>query len=386
MTSYISVLKSILGRFWLQFWKDSWLIQGLLAIYNKFIYPIFHTILNNLYIQTSVFYPKLDNVIIPRRVLLLKQSRATKTIQHFSFSNGSIQAASQASGYQYKIIDMYSQSLLLYDDVYMTGKQYTNFQVYEDRLYTDINFETQPTVASRVWQVTSDSVIMCYQLWGIGKQLYPVVDNFATVAKVPAYWAVLYPGAIEDAWTIRQLGATKISVLSLLRRVCKRDDIYIYQGETPNSTIVPRIPVLTSVGVMYAQNQSKSKPINGLPLTGSSDMLQSYRTLCRQLSDSTDAPIVSLPGSVNPMEYLIQQIWGSSCVILVVPAVQNQKDMQFALSCILQNMPAGAIVILYQNQSIQQPIQLNLTAQNQMLVYYTEKQRDGLIREINQWV
>lgn len=385
MISYITIVKSILGRFWLQFWKDGWLIQGLLAIYSKFVYPIFNTLIDNLYIQTSVFYPKVQNVIIPSRVLLVKQGPATKSVESFTFSDRTFAEAVQTTGFQYRIVSLCGQPSILYDNVFMTGRSYTDFSIHGDSLYTTTDFATQPNVSSRI-QSVDGQIVACYQLWGVVQHFSPILDNFTAVAKIPAYWSILYPGAAQDAWAIRQLGATKYRVISLLKKICGSNNVYIYQGQTPASTAVARIPVLTSAGVLYAQNSIKNIPANGLPLTGNLQTSLSYQSICKQLSDSGLAPTATIPNRVNPMKFLIQQVWGSSCVIMIVPVVQNQKDMQIALHCILQNMPVGSIVILYQNQIIQQPIQLNLTAQNQMLVYYTKEQRDGLVKEINQWV
>ena len=445
MTPIVQVIKSILGRFWLQFWEDSWLVQGLLYVYSNFIAYTFQTILHNLHVQVSAFYTQLQCVQVPRRLLLQKQKvLSNKSVQQLALGTSTIGQTNQYM-FAYKIVDMFKQPAVLYCTPTLKGSKYTQFDIKDNVLYTSVDFDSQ-SVQSDIFTVDGQLVV-CYQLWGVENSVSPIIDNFSAIAKIPSSWATTYPGAIQDAWAIRQFGATKARVKSLLGKVCQcpvaslsgvvtriqknfvyvndvphkcwsqqallvsrgeyvskgqplcsysvglQQILYVYQGETPAYTQVPKIPVITPAGVLYAENKNKQRPLHGLPLVGKGaaptiaqlQVMSKYTNICQQLSDSDTVPRVQLPSTVNAMQFLIQTVWKSNCVLIVVPVYRNQRDVQTALSCIVQNMPVGSIVILYQNEIIEEPVQLNLTEQNQVLAYYTAIQKENLYKEISQW-
>lgn len=446
MNTFSGIVKNILGRFWLDFWQDSWLVQGLVYIYSELIYRVYNIFVANLYKQAAVSYTYLQRTSVPYRVLLRKQQttkKAYKSVTQLSIGQDTLDQQTTQDLYVYDIVSIHNTPSALYLDPRCTGTAYTQFSISGDKLYTTVDFTS--VRAKSVLYTQSDSIFTCHQLWGTSGYITPFVDTFSAIAKVPSSWAVLYPGAVQDAWAIRQFGATSTRVRSLLSKVCQcpvarisgivraiqnttvfiedlphkcwssdailvnvgdrvqkgqplcayaieggRPDpsqiLKIYSGTAPSQQIVPYIPVLTSAGVLYAYNIQKDVEDNALPLSGDSAVLQKYKATCIQRSTSTQVPYLDLPARVNPMKFLLQVVWRASGVLIVIPGGRNQHDMQRALSCILQNMPVGSVCIVYQLQSITEPVQLNLTAQNQILAYYTQTQKVSLYREINQWV
>ena len=438
--NFNKLVKSIFGYFWTELWKDSWLVQGLQTIYAKYLYPINIARLQNVYSQTSVRNIQLNSYTFPKRVMLDKDSKrhAVKQLQQLYIGNSdSAQDSvgqSDSSLFVYNIKQMFQTPSKLKNSIINQTYSLADFYVQQEQLVTPIDLNTKNIKQTMFIQGQQPSV--CYQLWGQIQTIDPVIDAYSAIAQVPKDWAIKYPGAIQDAWHIRQFGATQFRVKSLIGRVClcpvaqedgavtdisdsvvyinqnayrcwNKDAIIvhkdqhvvkgqalcsfsvqnsdavvrIYSGQTPSEEELPWIPVTTSAGIMYAQNVIKPVSQNILPLTTDNSSVQAkYMQICRA-KQASGFPYAQLPVSVNPMKYLIEQVWGKGCVVILIPS-NNTKDLQKAFSCIINNIPVGTVCIVYKQNILQQPVQLNLTQKSQVLAYYQSSINNKMSKEI----
>lgn len=438
--SFNKTIKGIFGYFWTELWKDSWLVQALQTIYAKYLYPINNIRLHNVYMQTSVRYNQLDTYTFPKRIMLDKQSKrhAVKNLQQLYIGESSQSAdpigQSDSSLFAYSIKQMFQTPTRITNSILNPSYSSTDFYIQQQQFITPVDF-AQENIKQTTF-IHQKQPALCYQLWGQTQYIDPTIDAYSAIAKVPKDWAIKYPGAIQDAWHIRQFGATEFRVKSLIGRVCQcpvaqqngvvtdiiqstvyinkkpyacwdKDSILVnkgqritkgqalcsfsphnrnavvrvYSGQTPPVTQLSQIPVTTSVGIMYAQNAYYSDSQSTLPLTSDNITLLKYKSVC-QNKKAAGLPYVQLPTPINPMRYLIEQVWGKRCIIFLIPS-RNIKDMQIAFSCIIDNLPVGTICVVYKQSILTQPVQLNLTEKSQVLAYYQSSVNNNMTKEIS---
>lgn len=436
MSDKQKLIRKLLGYFWTQIWEDDWLIDAVISINKDVLYPHMQKQLQNIYKQTSVSDITLQNTAIPQFIAVDLQSKtnAVIPIQQLVIGSGTATSVDQklSDTYAYNIInDVNYSKQIKYKPLDSDSLSQTYVQ--DAVLITKQNLKQ----ASRSIKTIDDKLYSCAQLWSNTSSYKIPLDIYTRIIQIPSQWAYKYPRSVYHAWHIRMFGATQFHSKALIGCVCQcpvaqeqgvvtkiqQDTVFIngtgykcwsensilvrvgsvvkkgqalcsytsstsdilrvYTGKVPQSTIVPSIPVITSAGVLYAQNRSSSCPAkNVLPLTGSSETLQKYKTLVTQLSANQAVPYTEVNGAVNPMQFLIQKVWGSCCVIFVIPDKRSQ-DLQIALQCILKNMPVGSIVTVYQQTSINKPLQLNLTATAQIIAYYEESVNNNLTLQVS---
>lgn len=436
MSDKEKLIRKLLGYFWTQIWEDDWLIDAVISINKDVLYPHIQTQLQNIYKQTSVSSIALQDTAVPDLVSVDLQSKtnAVIPIQQLIIGQGTSTSIDQklSDTYAYNIINNINYSKQLkYKPLASDSLSQTYIQ--DNSLITKQNLKQ----ADKSIKTINDKLYNCAQLWSTESEYKLPLDIYTRIIQIPVQWSYKYPRSVYHAWHIRMFGATEFHSKALIGCVCEcpiaqtqgtvtkieddtvfidnesykcwsksailvrvgsvvkrgqalcsytnkaTDILRIYTGKVPQSQIVPSIPVITSVGVLYAQNTTSTCPSkNVLPLTGSSQTLEKYKVLVNELSANQNVPYTEVSGSINPMRFLIQKVWGSCCVIFVIPDKRSQ-DLQIALQCILKNMPVGSISIVYQQTSITKPLQLNLTATAQIIAYYEESVNNNLTLQVS---
>lgn len=436
MSDKEKLIRNLLGYFWTQIWQDAWLVDAIISINKDVLYPHMQKQLQNIYKQTSVSSIDLQDTSVPSLVSVDLQSKtnAVIPIQQLVIGSGTSTAVDQklSDTYSYNIINNinYSKQIkykpLASDSLSQTYIQDNNLITKQNLKQADKNIKT-----------INNELYNCAQLWSVKADYKIPLDIYTRIIQIPVQWAYKYPRSVYHAWHIRMFGATQFHAKALIGCVCQcpvaqsqgvvtkiendtvfiddidykcwsksailvrvgsvvkrgqalcsytnkaTDILRIYTGRVPQSQVVPSIPVVTSVGVLYAQNRTLTCPTkNVLPLTGASQILTKYKTLVTQLSNNQAVPYTEVDGSINPMQFLIEKVWGSCCVTFVIPDKRAQ-DLQIALQCILKNMPVGSISIAYQQTEINKPLQLNLTATAQILAYYEESVNNNLTLQVS---
>lgn len=429
-----TILK-IFGNFWTDVWEDQDFIKGLVKINTDVLYKHLQTYINNIYAQTSVHFTQLSDTSIPSNIVIDLDSKRNAVIDlnDLIIADTTTTSINQSiqDKYAYDILKSYKQSNNIYIeplDTQLISDAYTS---------QSILFLPEIDIKSNSYLKTlNQKIYNCAQLWGKTAQFKSVLDIYTGICQVPNYWTYKYPRAVQHAWAIRLFGATPFQAKALIGCVCqcpiaekagtvtviknksiyigdteykcwsdkailvqvgdtvkkgdplcafsqnKTDIIRIYQGQLPPSNIVPSIPVTTSKGILYAQNMTRTRGSqNILPLTGDSAVLKAYKDFCKELSEDQYIPSTQVPQQVNPMQFLIQNVWCNCCSIFVIPE-RNTQDLQEALKCILKNMPVGSIPIVYQYSTITAPLELNLTVKTEILAYYNESVNNNLTLQV----
>lgn len=425
----------IFGNFWTDIWEDQDFIKGLTKININILYKHLQAQMNNMYVQTSVHFTQLSDTSIPSNIVIDIDSKrnAVISLDDLVIADNTSTAVNQSipNTYAYDVLKCYKQA----DQIYL--KPLATQAITDAYMSQSTLFITNENISTNSYLKTlNQKIYNCAQLWGRASQVKSVLDIYTGICQVPYYWTYKYPRSVQHAWSIRLFGATPFQAKALIGCVCqcpiaestgvvtaiknkniyigdteykcwspkailikvgdtvnkgdplcafsqdKADIIRIYQGQLPPSSIVPSIPVTTSKGILYAQNKTKTRGSqNILPLTGDSDILQAYKDFCKELAEDQYIPSTQVPQSVNPMKFLIQNVWRNCCSIFVIPE-RNTQDLQEALKCILKNMPVGSIPIVYQYSAITQPLQLNLTAKTEILAYYNESVNNNLTLQV----
>lgn len=435
ITQKQKIILKILGNFWTDIWEDQDFIKGLIKINIDVLYKHLQAHINNIYEQTSVHFTQLSDTAIPSNIIIDIDSKrnAVIALDDLVIANNTSTAVNQSipNTYAYDILKSYKQSNNIYLKPLASQPIPDAYTSQSTLFISDIDIKS-----SGYLKTLNQKIYNCAQLWGKAPQYQSVLDIYTGICQVPDYWTYKYPRSVQHAWAIRLFGATPFQAKALIGCVCqcpvaessgivtaiknksvyigdaeykcwsdkailvkvgdtvtkgdplcafsqnKTDIIRIYQGELPPSSIVPSIPVTTSKGVLYAQNRAKTRGSqNILPLTGSSDVLEAYIAFCRELQKDQYIPYTQIPQQVNPMQFLIQNVWKNCCSVFVIPE-RNTYDLQEAIKCILKNMPVGSIPIVYQYSTITQPLQLNLTVKTEILAYYNESVNNNLTLKV----
>lgn len=108
--------------------------------------------------------------------------------------------------------------------------------------------------------------------------------------------------------------------------------------DTPSNAEVPGIQVQTDAGTLFAENSTKSvyseQDVRILPLTtnhvdgATSDTLEQYKRICIRNTKDPKCPVVDLPSTVNPYQFVMSTLrrGRSVCVRIIAKDIQKLGD------------------------------------------------------------
>ena len=223
----------------------------------------------------------------------------------------------------------------------------------------------------------------CYVLWAVYDENKVLRDNFTGILELPSQWLYKYPGAIQAAWNIKQNGANKRDVLTLLGAVggISQPDaspaypqVLTYKDTLP--TGLAGIHVLTQVGLLFAPKGTATISNSILPLkvsrTGA--LSTEYASLCAARNADMHIPYAELPSTLSPANYILNTVWGPSACIIIVPE-NNKQDMLKALKFVANNTILGTILLAYTDQN--ELLYPDEDTQKEIMSYYRRSVNNG---------
>lgn len=125
-------------------------------------------------------------------------------------------------------------------------------------------------------------------------------------------------------------------------------------NDTPSSTDVPGIRVMTDAGELTAANTdmdadtvvTESGTVSVLPLRNGTSPSQAYQDICAANSQDIDCPAVEVPETVNPYRFIMNTIRnGRSVAVRLV--MSNARLLAAAIQCIRKHVSSSAMVNVY---------------------------------------
>ena len=379
-------IKQILGGFWLNIWQDNWLVDLLCTIFTVFVGTNLHRQLEAIQNQTackSLLQPDTTQYV---KILLdntLLQGKNTISIAQLSMgaslapqNNGkkAYKALKTLDVPQKLLVNIYEpESALLRDTDFIYNKD-TQCLQFSDSL-PSYDFLQTPAIVD-------DQIKTCYVLWAEYNINAALRDNFTGILQLPLEWLYKYPGAIEAAWNIKQNGANKEDVISLLlavggrgRKLLAYPAIYTYKDELPAA--LGGIHVLTDVGVLFADDQTIEISDSVLPLKDLSTggISSAYKALCQTRNQDNKVPYAQLPAQMNPAKFILQKVWGPAASILIVS--DASKDIQETVRFIVNNTIMGTIILVYTSDG--KLLYPDRKEQEELMLYYNNSINNGTL-------
>lgn len=397
--SWQKIIYKILGYFWLNVWKDTWLLQCIVDWFKYVLGDAVYSRLKSILNQTSCQAVVTSDVAAPVRILV--DARVSSGVipvssLYISSSGGSYIGQTNDKAV-YSRINIANIPITIQDRVKKPSivlKYGTNYTVDKNSFVFDKPLESYGF--SKTFVTIQNQLKCCYQLWGIQDTYTTLLDKFTAILQLPDYWLWKYPGAVKAAWSIQQNGSNKKDVIKLLSIIgnCPvagesgivhvisqnkvkigdtqyighgaclvgqgeyvqentalfsasqnpYDTAHVYTGQQELPLIVPYIHVLTQTGVLKARNTTLPVQDNVLPLEGQN--FSQYKEHCIHMQQSQYVPYTELPEDVNPAQFIFNKVWGASGFLIMTPS-SNQEDMNLAAQFIARNTVKGAIPVIY---------------------------------------
>ena len=124
------------------------------------------------------------------------------------------------------------------------------------------------------------------------------------------------------------------------------------QSNPVSSDVAPGISVMTDVGKMIAENESKAaltvSGTNILPLVSEygGSTPAAYIAMCNEHVQDTGCPVVAVPDTVNPFQFIMCRMRGG-CGLLASMTVTASKAVTAALNCIRKSINASSMMTVY---------------------------------------
>lgn len=365
--NWANIIKRILGKFWISIFKDSWLHEFIVKVFQFSIGKSLDKKIQIIKDQLSVNCTDLNDYCISQRILVDANNISTTIdISDIIITQDTSKyiIGSNKQGTTYKRINTRNIPRKLKRAVTDTehlsiDKQY---KVYNNTI--QFIKPLQQFGFNKKLISINNNIIQCYELWGYDYNRYNTIrDNFSGILNLPVLWYSKYPGSIQAAWDIKMNGATKknlknfINTLSYNRQL---SSVLDYKDTLKHQTI-PFIDVITDIGVFKAINSTfnsiniNNTDYNILPLQCAQPMLkQEYIKLCYERSKNLKIPYIEIPQVVNPVDFLVKQVWKSS-FLFILTYCANREDIKKAAQFINKNIPKTVSLFIYniQNQNIQ---------------------------------
>lgn len=353
MMSWKSTIYRILGKFWLYIFKDSWFIELIVKFFDFVIGNTITSRIHSIKSQLSLSSINTNKINAPFRLLVsTDHNNAVIDIGDIIIQSSAFQIGQTKEGVIYTTLNKRSTPSYLKKSVssqdYFTIDK--DFKIVQDKLQFKKPLSQYGFNTSII--TIKDTLLQCYQLWGFNNQPNDsLIDNFSYVLNLPKQWLIKYPGSIQSAWQIKINGATKQNIQKFINSISDKSGtpkLFTFL-DTIVQQDIPYIDVITDVGILKAINNTQQsikldQQSYILPLIG--DNIQKYRQLCLIRTLDKKVPYMYIPPSVNPVQFIIKNVWRSSFILLLTYC-SNKKDIQIASKFILNNIPKSTVLMVY---------------------------------------
>lgn len=417
-------IKKLLGTFWFQIFKDTWLVQNILKLYDSLIIQRFECLQQNLKARLGLSSQLLYNHYDYKELLLQTTYSYVddnlSQLQDNTFAD-TIKISSPTDKLRVRLIGNYLNCTKLTADINSKNKvQY--LQLNKDYQIVDGYLELTQFDFSRIAKHTvlvnsSQGLKKYYRVWG----LVPVVDladTCCTILGFPVDWLVKYPVIVKKAFYAHFNGLSKQSAVDMLNQVIQnpkcittgvvksiqkigdtyhvaiQNTVYTskYQPAVIPNTIVAQgtfifkspvakvldyktdftaqgiqnLKIVSQAGIINLKNAQLDVQItNVLPGTQNTQ----YQQLC---SKQNNRPKAQLGSAINPMLYVIKKLWRHLFVLIKLPAFSKNSDLDILLKFILKNIPNSCIVLVQPELEHTQICQLDLQCVQTKVNYYSK--------------
>lgn len=124
-----------------------------------------------------------------------------------------------------------------------------------------------------------------------------------------------------------------------------------FSGEDdPTETDIPGIRVRVDAGELVALNKEQAANIyngvNILPLVGDNTTVERYTNRCYHLATETSCPIMEVPDTVNPYQFIVKKLRKGRAVAIQLAAT-NLSNLAAAIACIRKCSSASSMINIY---------------------------------------
>lgn len=372
--SWKNIIYRILGKFWLHIFKDSWFIDLIVKFFDFVIGSTIQSRIQSIKSQDSIKSINITQVNTPFRLLLsVQHTDSVIDIEDLVIQSSSFQIGQTKDGAIYTTLNKRSVPDRLkkaVSDIQFLSRD-KDFRVLQNKI--EFNKPLNQYKLNTVLVTLQGTPVLCYQLWGYNDISYDSLrDNFSAILNIPKQWYIKYPGSIQAAWDIKINGATKQNLRKFITSISQNNSTPKVFTYTDNIDVkdIPYIDVITDVGILQAVNSTQQSieiddSLYVLPFIG--DNIRSYVDLCSYRSSNTKIPYKDIPKTVNPVQYLVKNIWRSSVLILLTYCPSRQ-DIQIVSKFLLANIPKSTVLLVYNGTDYDRIVPLS--SMDQILNYY----------------
>lgn len=322
----INNIKKVIGSFWFQLWRASWLVNNIVTLLQKMLWHRVYILQQNMIAQLSIKNTKITSIQQPRRVLLLVQEQPKKDKLKLNQVSGkmldsslSFQTANSRTRLVIPIVQGSYVGSQIRNFVYPKQNDWntvmyakSDYTVNQNNVIIN-NLQCSPSNMNykRVLGGDASKLLDCYQTWSVTDDKLDILDSYCTILGFPKDWVYRFPQVVSTAFKCRLFGVTVYDALFMLGTItqypiCAQSGI-VSQISTDEHTVTIGQKTYTSVGkAIIDQGQYIEK--------GSSLFIDKAGKVCPKLitkiSDQTSADIPSLQfiSSVGPVTLVNSQL------------------------------------------------------------------------------